>query len=193
MSKICEFAKEGKTSSLQRIVLSLMNGADYVTSYDNDGLTPLHYGALYNNYQTCLILISLGGNVHQRSMIDGLTPLHLAAGRDHTEMVSLLLACGADPLCRANDGSTPISYANSFYEENRKKERYFEHESTSTSWLLHHYAKIQRDNKRLNMQEIDKIYHITDNINNNNINNNNKNDNYLKQDLRLMRKQITSS
>ena len=69
--------------------------------------TPLHVAA---NRKTAQQLIKGGANVNATTC-DGETPLHFAALASRSNVVALLLACGADPTSCNDFGQTPLHKA----------------------------------------------------------------------------------
>jgi len=45
------------------------------------------------------------------STYTGCTALHMAASQGHLDQVAYLIALGANPLCRTDEGDLPIDYA----------------------------------------------------------------------------------
>ena len=55
-------------------------------------------------------LIQAGGEVNEKNEI-GWTPLHQASGSGHVEVITALLAAGADKTIKDKDGETPHDVA----------------------------------------------------------------------------------
>ena len=55
-------------------------------------------------------LIQAGGDINEEDGI-GWTPLHLASENGHVEVITALLAAGADKTIRDEDGKTPHDVA----------------------------------------------------------------------------------
>ena len=56
-------------------------------------------------------MIHAGGDVNEQDEEDGSTPLHLATYRGHVEVITALLAAGADKTLKDIGGKTPHDYA----------------------------------------------------------------------------------
>ena len=83
--------------------LLIQVGGD-VNKQNESGLTPLHYASA--NDQVLERLIQAGGEVNTQSS-DGWTPLHSASIGGHVEVITALLAAGADKSLKTNGGLTP--------------------------------------------------------------------------------------
>ena len=56
-------------------------------------------------------MIQAGGEVNEQDEEDGSTPLHDASENGHVEVITALLAAGADKTIKNKDGRTPYDYA----------------------------------------------------------------------------------
>ena len=56
-------------------------------------------------------LIQAGGEVNEHDEERGLTPLHLASDNGHVDVITALLAAGADKTIEDEDGWTPHDVA----------------------------------------------------------------------------------
>ncbi|KKK26099.1 putative palmitoyltransferase (SidR) [Aspergillus ochraceoroseus] len=65
---------------------------------DEEGITPLHWAAINNQYAMCKFLIDNGADVNAKGGESVATPAMWAAQRCHYYIVHLLLRNGADPL-----------------------------------------------------------------------------------------------
>ena len=92
------------------VQLLLRAGAD-PQAVDNEGLTPLHRGAVNSNPVVTAHLLAAGADPNALDN-EGYTPLHhSAAGGASGRVIARLLAAGADPLAESNDGRTPLHSA----------------------------------------------------------------------------------
>ena len=92
------------------VQLLLRAGAD-PQAVDNEGLTPLHRGAVNSNPVVTAHLLAAGADPNALDN-EGYTPLHhSAAGGANGRVIARLLAAGADPLAESNDGRTPLHSA----------------------------------------------------------------------------------
>lgn len=94
-----------------------------VNRIDNKGKTQLHYASEYGNMEVALAILNNGKEIVDVNIRDndGFTPLHYAVKRGYNpidnptlgniDMVSLLLANGAEVNVQDNDGYTPLHYA----------------------------------------------------------------------------------
>uniref|UniRef100_A0A8C4NQ80 Ankyrin repeat and BTB (POZ) domain containing 2a n=1 Tax=Dicentrarchus labrax TaxID=13489 RepID=A0A8C4NQ80_DICLA len=101
-------------------------GAEGLNTADDQGMTPLMYAAAAGDealvqmlveagaHLDLQLLLEAGADVEGGALLDGQessaeTPLQLAAAAGYYEMVSLLLAHGADPLLRVHHGNSLMS------------------------------------------------------------------------------------
>jgi ankyrin repeat protein len=81
----------------------------------NDGLTPLHFAAIfhYNKDMAELLLDSKAADVNIKGTknFEDMTPLHFAAGHNNKDMVELLLSRGANVKAKDKNGHTPLHWA----------------------------------------------------------------------------------
>src|SRR5262245_13965427 len=70
---------------------------------DQSGVTPLMWAARYGAVRAMRVLIGAGADVNARDLNRRWTPLLHAVHRQHGDVVSLLLAHGADPNLAAAD------------------------------------------------------------------------------------------
>ena len=97
------------TSSPTILELLIDAGAD-PNARDDDGLTPLHYGAYNSNPTIVQLLLEAGANPNTRHGA-GLTALHEGATNSNPVVISHLLSAAADPNALDNEGYTPLHYA----------------------------------------------------------------------------------
>ncbi len=77
---------------------------------DSNGLTGLHYAALYGQPEIGQLFIDQGLFVN-RTTYDGHQPLHLAAQAQQSNMVDMLMSNGAAIRAVDYEGNTPLHYA----------------------------------------------------------------------------------
>ena len=82
-------------------------------SLQRDGETPLNQTCRWGHNTTVLTLLMKSDDVNQADCSDdhGATPLHTALIQERSEIVSILLAHGADVNSPANNGWTPLHIA----------------------------------------------------------------------------------
>jgi ankyrin repeat protein len=80
-----------------------------VEAVDKDGYTPLHAAASNRHGETVRFLVRIA-NVNA-SDVHGRTPLHLAIIAYHTQIINVLIACGADVCARDRNMWTPLHIA----------------------------------------------------------------------------------
>ncbi|KAI0486675.1 hypothetical protein F4859DRAFT_502125 [Xylaria cf. heliscus] len=77
----------------------LFESSEYDATYtDEEGITPLHWAAINNQYAMCKFLIDKGADINKKGGESIATPLQWAAQRSNYYTVDLLLQHGADPL-----------------------------------------------------------------------------------------------
>ncbi|KAI1097295.1 ankyrin [Jackrogersella minutella] len=77
----------------------LFESSDYDATYtDDEGITPLHWAAINNQFAMCKFLIEKGADINKKGGESVATPLQWAAQRSNYYAVNLLLQHGADPL-----------------------------------------------------------------------------------------------
>ncbi|KAK4244227.1 hypothetical protein C7999DRAFT_17487 [Corynascus novoguineensis] len=92
---IMQMARIGDIVGMEK----LFETGDYDATYaDDEGITPLHWAAINNQYAMCKFLIERGAPVNKKGGESVATPLQWAAQRCHYYTVHLLLQHGADPL-----------------------------------------------------------------------------------------------
>src|SRR6266566_1358040 len=82
------------------------------TAFSSDGFTALHLASFFGQAETARLLIahSVPPNVVSRNALK-VRPLHAAAQNGNAELTELLLAAGADPATRTDDGKMPADLA----------------------------------------------------------------------------------
>ncbi|KAK0737167.1 hypothetical protein B0T21DRAFT_286257 [Apiosordaria backusii] len=94
-SDIMQMARTGDVHGMEK----LFENGDYDATYtDDEGITPLHWAAINNQYAMCKFLIERGAEINRKGGESVATPLQWAAQRCHYYTVHLLLQHGADPL-----------------------------------------------------------------------------------------------
>ncbi|ODA76876.1 hypothetical protein RJ55_07392 [Drechmeria coniospora] len=92
---IMQVARVGDIAAMEKLFAS---GEFDATFADNEGITPLHWAAINNQYAMCKFLIEHGAKINTKGGDSVATPLQWAAQRCHYYTVDLLLQHGADPL-----------------------------------------------------------------------------------------------
>lgn len=90
-------------------------GAEIVDSFDEIGLTPLHYAAISGNKECMMLILAHTNAVSISSRKDSTIPLHHACLRGHTHLITPLLNASTnaaqDLLSQDINGCTPIHSA----------------------------------------------------------------------------------
>ncbi|KAF7560435.1 hypothetical protein G7046_g3720 [Stylonectria norvegica] len=92
---IMQLARLGDVPGMEKLFESGEHDATYC---DDEGITPLHWAAINNQYAMCKFLIEHGAEINRKGGESIATPLQWAAQRCHYYTVNLLLQHGADPL-----------------------------------------------------------------------------------------------
>jgi ankyrin repeat protein len=95
---------------VQAVRLLLDRGAK-VDAMDGEGVTPLILASYRGQTEVVKLLLERGAAVNAREKRNGLSSLSHAVGRGDKELVSVLLAHGADPLLKSADGRTALERA----------------------------------------------------------------------------------
>jgi ankyrin repeat protein len=114
------FSNTPKHEETVKLLVSLK--AD-VNAQDNNGRAPLHVGAcLWGKAESVRALLDNGKEVKVdiRSK-DGGTALHTAAAFGRVDIAEMLLAKGANPTLKRDDGKTPIDLANECVVDSRRE------------------------------------------------------------------------
>ncbi|KAI5853662.1 hypothetical protein GGS23DRAFT_620318 [Durotheca rogersii] len=92
---IMQIARVGDIAAMEK----LFESEDYDATYtDDEGITPLHWASINNQYGMCKFLIENGADINKKGGESVATPLQWAAQRSNYYTVNLLLQHGADPL-----------------------------------------------------------------------------------------------
>lgn len=94
-------ARIGAIEYIQKLIESKKVDPKYA---DDEGITPLHWAAINNQYAACKYLIEQGADVNKKGGESGATAAMWAAQRCHFYIVHLLLENGADPLAQDIQG-----------------------------------------------------------------------------------------
>ncbi|CAK7209815.1 palmitoyltransferase akr1 [Sporothrix bragantina] len=98
---IMHLARVGDVPAME----ALFAESEYDATYtDAEGITPLHWAAINNQYAMCTFLLDNGAPINQKGGESVATPLQWAAQRCHYYTVHLLLQRGADPLITDSQG-----------------------------------------------------------------------------------------
>ena len=98
---IMQCARLGAFEHIQKMIESGKVDAKY---QDDEGITPLHWAAINNQYAVCKYLIEQGADVNVKGGESRATPAMWAAQRCHFYVVNLLLDHGADALAQDGQG-----------------------------------------------------------------------------------------
>ncbi|KAI2616693.1 ankyrin [Hypomontagnella submonticulosa] len=92
---IMQIARVGDIPAMEKLFESSELDATYT---DDEGITPLHWAAINNQYAMCKFLLEKGADINKKGGESIATPLQWAAQRSNYYTVNLLLQHGADPL-----------------------------------------------------------------------------------------------
>lgn len=98
---LMQLARLGELRSIQKLFDS---GKFTPRSTDEQGITPLHWAAINGHHALCHFLIQSGADVNAKGGDANATPVLWASKRCNLQVISLLLANGADPLIRDVEG-----------------------------------------------------------------------------------------
>lgn len=104
---VADAAERGDVEAVRAL---LREGAD-VNAAQGDGMTALHWASLENRAELVQLLLYAGAQVEPTTRLGGYTPLHLAAQKGFVDVVSTLLAGGADPNALTATGVAPLHFA----------------------------------------------------------------------------------
>src|SRR5271157_506054 len=91
-SRLTEAAKHQDKTAVRTLLASRVD----VNASEEDGATPLHWAAHWDDLETADLLVRAGANVNATNVL-GVTPLSLACTNGSASMVEKLLAAGARP------------------------------------------------------------------------------------------------
>jgi palmitoyltransferase len=98
---IMQCARVGALEYIQEMIAS----GKYTAKYqDEEGITPLHWAAINNQYTVCKYLIEQGADINAKGGESDATAVMWASQRSHFYIVNLLLQNGADPLLTDGQG-----------------------------------------------------------------------------------------
>ncbi|KAJ6123270.1 hypothetical protein N7512_005735 [Penicillium capsulatum] len=92
---IMQLARVGEIGAMEALFANKKLTANH---RDEEGITPLHWAAINNQYAMCKFLLDSGADVNAKGGESVATPAMWAAQRCHYYIVNLLLQHGADPL-----------------------------------------------------------------------------------------------
>ncbi|KAI0006473.1 hypothetical protein F4779DRAFT_21919 [Xylariaceae sp. FL0662B] len=100
-SDIMHAARIGDIPAMEK----LFQDSEYDATFtDDEGITPLHWAAINNQFAMCRFLIDKGADINKKGGDSVATPLQWAAQRSNYYTVNLLLQHGADPLITDSQG-----------------------------------------------------------------------------------------
>jgi ankyrin repeat protein len=103
-------ADAAMASDRETVRALLHQGVD-VNASQGDGMTALHWTALYGDVEMARMLLYAGANVKASTRLGALTPLLLASKSGQASMVSTLLDAGANPNDATTNGTTALMLA----------------------------------------------------------------------------------
>ncbi|OTB07273.1 hypothetical protein M426DRAFT_54068 [Hypoxylon sp. CI-4A] len=105
---IMQIARIGDIPAMEK----LFQSSDFDATYkDDEGITPLHWAAINNQFAMCKFLIEKGADINTKGGESIATPLQWAAQRSNYYTVNLLLQHGADPLITDAQGYNTLHIA----------------------------------------------------------------------------------
>ncbi|KAI9842619.1 MAG: palmitoyltransferase akr1 [Thelocarpon superellum] len=105
---IMQLARLGEVAAMKAL---FDKGKFDVHHKDDEGITPLHWAAINNQYAMCQYLLDAGADVNAIGGESKATPVMWAAQRCHYYVVHLLLQRGADPLASDCQGYNVLHLA----------------------------------------------------------------------------------
>lgn len=98
---LMQLARLGELRSIQRLFDS---GRYNARSTDQQGITALHWAAINGHHALCHFLLQSGADVNAKGGDADATPVLWASKRGNLQVIQLLLANGANPLLRDDQG-----------------------------------------------------------------------------------------
>jgi len=118
---------------IDRLTELLESDAGLVDSWSEDGYTPLHFAAFFNQGKALRLLLDRGADVGAVARNDmQVQPLHSAVAARSMEVVAALLVAGADPNARQQGGYTPLMGAEQ-HEDNDMMRLLLDHGAEETA------------------------------------------------------------
>lgn len=97
--------------------LNIVNSSSFVDFFLNIGMHNLEESlrevACLGDLQKLKMLIGAGANLNSQNLVNGWTALHWAAKRNHVDIVSFLLDCGASSSIASYNGEMPANVSTS--------------------------------------------------------------------------------
>jgi uncharacterized protein len=94
---------------VDRLTELLDGDPDLVGTYSEDGYTPLHFAAFFDEGKAVRLLLDRGADVGAVSRNDmQVQPLHSAVAANSRDVAAALLTGGADPNAKQQGGFTPL-------------------------------------------------------------------------------------
>lgn len=111
-SELENFAWAVKTGDMNNVQRFIDNRIFTAKSTDQNGRTPLHWAADFNQVEVIQYLLGKGGNVNAKDNY-GITPLLAAVYENHPNAVKVLVGAGADKKVKGPDDLTALEAAES--------------------------------------------------------------------------------